>query len=36
VRTSSGDLYLYRGNGTGGFSGNVKIASSWNGMLLIQ
>ncbi|BAU87743.1 heme peroxidase [Streptomyces laurentii] len=30
---STGDLYLYRGNGTGGFqTGNTKIDNGWNGM----
>ncbi|MER5735999.1 hypothetical protein ABT117_10015, partial [Streptomyces sp. NPDC002262] len=29
ARTPSGTLYLYQGNGTGGFSGRVTVGSGW-------
>ncbi|MFB9659019.1 FG-GAP repeat domain-containing protein [Glycomyces mayteni] len=32
ARTSDGCLYLYRGNGKGGFSGTVKVGCGWNKM----
>lgn len=34
-RDSSGRLWLYRGNGTGGFSSQVQAGSGWNGMTSI-
>ncbi|WP_084327848.1 FG-GAP-like repeat-containing protein [Intrasporangium oryzae] len=35
-RSSTGDLYLYRGNGTGGFQSTVTlIGTGWNGMSTI-
>ena len=32
---SNQDLYLYRGNGTGGFSGNANIANNWSAFDII-
>ncbi|MFD9503679.1 FG-GAP repeat domain-containing protein [Streptomyces sp. NPDC060035] len=32
ARTTTGDLYRYDGNGTGGVRSGVKIGTGWNGM----
>ena len=32
ARDSSGNLWLYRGNGAGSFLGRIQIGSGWNGM----